>query len=174
MLGAGSAVQSPSCLCLCGGRAGQYRACENEDRDGMEPRCKGGRMQMLIGDGFRGRTTHTLWVKHHKRLQTGGYDRKTDEPMEESVLASSTKHKNSRRPEKVSPGTGICPLGSAQPCWCPIPCFLGRTDVGLNRAQAFPALGDHSQCPLTVGQPEEGWVGAGGWEGHGDHHHSGL
>lgn len=114
---------------------------------------------MLIGGGFRGRTTHTLWVKHHKRLQTGGYDRKKDGPMEGSVLASSTKHKNSRRPEKVSPGTGVCPLGSAQPCWCPIPCFLRRTDVGSNTAQASPALGDHSQCPPTVGQPEEGWVG---------------
>lgn len=161
-------------MCLCGGRTGQYRAWENEDQDGLEPGRRGGRTQMLIGGGFRGRTTHTLWVKRHKRLQTGDYDRKTEEPVEGSVLAPSAKHKNSRRPEKVSPGTGVCPLGSAQPCWGPIFCFVRRIDVGSNTTQAFPALGDHSQCPPIVGQPEEGWVGAGGWEGQGGHHHSGL
>ena len=64
----------------------------------------------------------TLWVGHQERLQTGGYERKADEPGEGSVQAQNTEQKSSRRPERVLPGTEVCPLGLCYPLL--VPCFL--------------------------------------------------
>ena len=100
----------PVCACVEGG-AGKFGAWKNEDQDGLEPGSRGGRTQMLTGGGFRGRIKHTLWVKHQERLQTGGYERKADEPMEGS--AQSAKHKNSRRSENGSvPWVLLCLAGA--------------------------------------------------------------
>lgn len=89
----------------------------------------------------------TLYVGHQEGLQTGGYERKADEAGEGSVQAQNTEQKSSRRPERLLPGTEVCPLGLCYPCWCLVSCFLRKTDAGSSTAQSCPALEDHSQCP---------------------------
>lgn len=140
----------PACACV-EGEAGKGGAWENGDQDGPEPGGREGRMQMPAGSGLREKIKHTPWVRRQEGLQTGGYERKADEPGEGSVLAQSTKQKSSRRAERVSPGTGICPLQLCSALLVPYSCFLRKIDAGSTTAQAC-----HSQCPPRVCQPEEG------------------
>lgn len=117
--GTGGGDSSPADHSACArveGEAGKDGAWENGDYERLEPGSKRGRMQMLNGGGFRGRIKHTLQAGHQEGLQTRGCKRKADEPGKGSVLAQSSKHEDSRRPEKAIPDTGVCPLGCVLPC----------------------------------------------------------
>lgn len=121
--GAGSRDCSPGAYGACDcvkGETGKDGAWKNGDQDGLEPGSSGGRTHMLAGGGFRGRSD--TMVGHQEGLQTGGYERKADEPGEGSVQPQNTEQKSSRRPERLLPGTEVCPLGLCYPLL--VPCFL--------------------------------------------------
>lgn len=87
---AGSRDSSPGACPACAsvkGEAGKDGAWGNRDRDGLEPGSRQGRRRWL---GVNSEGDSVLWVGHQEGLQTGGYERKADEPGEGPVVALNT------------------------------------------------------------------------------------
>lgn len=151
----GTAIWGPTQLVPVEGKAGKDVACKNGAQDGLEPGCKRTRMQTVAGSGYR-RIKYTVWVGHQERLQIEGYEKKNQVNMGKGQYWQ-------RAPSRRVPGgqrgchlaQGSVSLGSALPCWLPVSCFLRKIDTGSHVVQAYSILGDHSQCPPAVGQPEE-------------------